>query len=71
MVKEGFGVAGKSLTIGANILVKAALSNEFSEASGRYFDNDEGRFGSPHADALDDEKCAQLVAMLEALIARQ
>jgi NAD(P)-dependent dehydrogenase (short-subunit alcohol dehydrogenase family) len=68
MVKEGFGVAGKSLAIGADILVKAALSGEFTDASGRYFDNDEGRFASPHQDALDDDKCTELVAMLEALL---
>lgn len=68
MVKEGFGVAGKNLAIGADILVKAALSGEFNDASGRYFDNDEGRFASPHQDALDDDKCAELVAMLEALL---
>ena len=61
-------MAGKSLAIGADILVKAALSGEFTDASGRYFDNDEGRFASPHQDALDDDKCTELVAMLEALL---
>lgn len=68
MVKEGFGVAGKSLSIGADILVKAALSASFSQASGRYFDNDEGRFGTPHKDARDTDKCHQLVTLLDQLL---
>ena len=58
MVKEGFGVAGKDIGIGAEILVRAALSDEFGAASGRYFDNDSGRFASPHPDALNPQKTA-------------
>lgn len=69
MVKEGFGIAGKSLSIGAEVLVRAALSEEFSSASGRYFDNDEGSFGSPHPDALDTEKCQVVVNAIQEVIA--
>ncbi|MCK2148797.1 SDR family NAD(P)-dependent oxidoreductase [Marinobacter alexandrii] len=69
MVKEGFGIAGKSLSIGANVLVRAALSEEFANASGKYFDNDKGGFGAPHADALDDRKCREVVAAIEKLVA--
>lgn len=68
MVKEGFGIEGKELTIGANILVKAATSEEFSKASGLYFDNDLEKFSEPHPDALDDNKCAQLLLDIENLI---
>ncbi len=42
MVKEGFGVAGNDLSIGADILTRATLSDEFANASGKYFDNDSG-----------------------------
>ena len=35
MVKEGFGVAGKNIRIGAEILCKAALNDAFSTASGQ------------------------------------
>lgn len=56
MVHEGFGVAGNDLSIGADILTRAALSDEFSGAGGKYFDNDIGQFAPPHADALDDAK---------------
>ena len=53
MVQEGFGVAGGDIAIGADILCRAALSDEFAIASGQYFDNDTGKFATPHPDALD------------------
>lgn len=68
MVKEAFGVAGGDIGIGAKILVRAALSDEFSDASGSYFDNDAGRFAEPHPDALDPCKSAQVVQAIEALL---
>ena len=67
MVREGFGVAGKDIGIGSDILVRAALSDEFGGASGLYFDNDKGQFASPHPDALDPQKCQALVDAVEAI----
>jgi NAD(P)-dependent dehydrogenase (short-subunit alcohol dehydrogenase family) len=69
MVREGFGMAGKDINIGADILLRAALSDEFAQASGQYFDNDSGRFAPPHRDALDDAKVAEVVAAIEAALA--
>ncbi|WP_417586442.1 SDR family NAD(P)-dependent oxidoreductase [Pararhodobacter oceanensis] len=69
MVKEGFGVAGSDLSIGADILCRAALSEEFASASGRYYDNDAGAFAPPHREAADAGKAAQVVAAIEALVA--
>ena len=69
MVKQAFGVAGKNLRIGAEILCRAALSDEFSSASGKYFDNDSGRFSSPHPDALNPQKSEKMVAEIEAILA--
>lgn len=46
MVKEGFGVAGNDLQIGADILCRLALDDDFANASGRYWDNDAGVFGN-------------------------
>ena len=69
MVKEGFGVDGGDLAIGADILTRAALSDEFATASGKYYDNDSGRFASPHHDALDSRKSEALVRAIETLIA--
>lgn len=70
MVKEGFGVEGADLRIGADILVRAALSDEFATASGNYFDNDSGRFAAPHPDALDRRKSEALVQEIETLLSR-
>lgn len=68
MVQEGFGIDGKDISIGADILVRLALENEFSDASGQYFDNDKGQFGRPHPDALDDTKCQQVVDTIESIL---
>jgi NAD(P)-dependent dehydrogenase (short-subunit alcohol dehydrogenase family) len=65
MVEQAYGVAGGNLQIGADILVKAALSQEFSDASGRYFDNDIGQFTSPHPDALNADKIAEITQVIE------
>lgn len=71
MVKQGFGVAGGDVRIGADILVRAALGEEFSAASGQYFDNDAGRFGPPHPDALDRKKTDEIVRLIEAVLAEK
>ena len=68
MVKEAYGHAGHDLRIGADILVRAALSAEFASATGRYYDNDRKAFAPPHPDALDPSKNHQIIAALEQLI---
>lgn len=67
MVKEGFGVAGGDIRVGAHILVRAALADEFETASGQYFDNDSGQFASPHSDALDSRKTEEIVRIIEGM----
>lgn len=69
MVKDAYGVAGNDLGVGADILVRAALSDEFAKASGQYFDNDHGQFASPHRDALDARKNEKLVQAIETVLA--
>ena len=68
MVKEAYGMAGKDLSIGAEILARAATDPAFSEANGRYFDNDAGRFANPHPDAMNPQKNAALVAAIEDIL---
>jgi NAD(P)-dependent dehydrogenase (short-subunit alcohol dehydrogenase family) len=70
MVKEGFGMAGKDIGIGVDILVRLALDDEFQDASGLYFDNDAGQFASPHSDALDAQKCEKIVDVMEDALAK-
>lgn len=68
MVKQGFGVAGSDISIGVDVMVRAALSDDFSGASGLYYDNDAGGFGPPHPDCLNDQKTTEVVdAMLTTL----
>lgn len=71
MVKEGFGIAGSDLSIGAKILLKAALDEAFANASGDYFDNDSGKFAQPHPDALDAKKCDDVVHAIESVLKMQ
>jgi len=68
MVQQAYGMTGGDLNKGADILVRAALSDEFSEASGLYFDNDIGQFSSPHSDALNPQKNADMVQAIERIL---
>ncbi len=68
MVREAYGSKGNDVGIGVDILVRAALSEEFAKASGLYFDNDSGQFARPHPDALDPQKCEQLMHSLDAIL---
>jgi len=69
MVKQAFGVAGGDIRIGAEILSRAALADEFATASGQYFDNDLGQFASPHPDALEPRKSQEIIRVIEKVLA--
>jgi NAD(P)-dependent dehydrogenase (short-subunit alcohol dehydrogenase family) len=69
MVKEAYGIPGKDLSIGAEILRDAALSEKFEQASGKYFDNDAGEFGPPHPDAMNQKKSQEVVDAIDAILA--
>jgi len=69
MVNEAYGQHWSSADKGADILTELAISDEFANDTGKYFDNDikdgvhgdkKGAFGQPHADALDKEAIAEL-----------
>jgi len=68
MVKQAFGIAGSDIRIGAEILCRAALADEFSAASGQYFDNDQGQFANPHPDALNQQKSQAVVQAIETIL---
>lgn len=68
MVKGGWGGSDNSVGIGADILFRAALSEEFDGHSGDYFDNDSGRFAPPHPDGLDKEKIEEVIKAVRAVI---
>ena len=69
MVDEAYGEYWSPADKGANILTELAISDEFANDTGKYFDNDikdgvhgdaRGAFGQPHADALNKEAIAEL-----------
>ncbi len=68
MVKEGFGVAGNDMNIGADILIEAALGPRFASASGAYFDNDSGTFANPHPAALDASHAADVMKTITSFV---
>ena len=68
MVIEGFGIAGKDVNIGSDILIRASLSDEFNNTSGEYFDNDSGQFSAPHIDALNPKKNEDLIQCIEGIL---
>jgi len=68
MVKDAYGVDGGDLRIGADILVRAAFSDEFANASGMYFDNDRGVFAAPESGALVARQDEELVRAIEAIV---
>lgn len=67
MVKEGFGIEGNDLNIGADILIEAALSPEFESATGKYFDNDNNVFAPPHQAAGNPEHVSAVMDALNRL----
>ncbi|MEP1447298.1 MAG: SDR family NAD(P)-dependent oxidoreductase [Paraglaciecola sp.] len=70
MVKEAYGSDGKDLGIGADILARAALSNEFEGKTGKYFDNDIGNWAAPHPDALSENKNRELVNVMQQILSK-
>ncbi len=71
MVKDAFGMEGKDIGIGVDILMRASLSEEFDNASGQYFDNDIGAFSNPHPDALNDAKTSAVISAIDELLANK
>lgn len=69
MVKEGFGIAGNDISIGAKITIRTALDSEFADASGKYFDNDQEQFASPHPAGLNPQKCDEIVKTMDDILA--
>ncbi|MEM1003247.1 MAG: SDR family NAD(P)-dependent oxidoreductase, partial [Bacteroidota bacterium] len=68
MVQQAFGQHWSSADKGAVILHKLALSEEFKNSSGKYFDNDKGDFNNAHADAYNQEKINELITATKALL---
>lgn len=68
MVKEGFGIEGADISIGADIICRAAISDEFADANGLYYDNDAKCFGPPHEQAHNDALGQEIITVMEHII---
>lgn len=72
MVREAFGNHWASADKGAAILHDLAVSEEYDQVTGEYFDNDlgkiKGAFGQAHPDAYNEGKAARLMEVTSALI---
>ena len=51
----------EDIGVGANVLARAATSDEFDGTRGKYFDNSVGGFCRPHQDVFDRSKMATLL----------
>ncbi len=68
MVKVAYGREGYDLRIGADVLCRAAISDEFADANGKYFDNDYGVFSDPHPFAMEECNRKKLIEILEVIL---
>ncbi|MFI3237331.1 MAG: SDR family NAD(P)-dependent oxidoreductase [Lachnospiraceae bacterium] len=68
MVKKAYGRQGYDLSIGANILYRASLSEEFAEKTGSYYDNDYKMFSNLHPFALNKQNRIQLITTMDEII---
>lgn len=62
MVQEAYGKFWSSADKGANILYELAVSDQYNDSTGKYFDNDKGAFSKAHINAYDQEKIIQLIS---------
>ncbi|MEQ8552250.1 MAG: SDR family NAD(P)-dependent oxidoreductase [Cyclobacteriaceae bacterium] len=68
MALEAFGNSWSSADKGATILHDLAVSDTYAKSSGKYFDNDQGRFSQAHLEAYDDAKIEALIAVTNKIL---
>lgn len=68
MVREAYGKSWSSADKGANILYDLAVLEEYKGMTGKYFDNDKGRFGDAHSDAYDEAAIDKLIHETENIL---
>lgn len=77
MVSEAFGQHWSSAEKGASIIYKLAVSDEFNDDSGKYFDNDlagkddnaQGTFGDPHPLVHNQSVIHELITKTDQILA--
>ncbi|MEM0997984.1 MAG: SDR family NAD(P)-dependent oxidoreductase [Bacteroidota bacterium] len=70
MVAEAFGTFWGPADKGAAILERLAIAEDRKTLDGKYFDNDQGDYGTAHPDAYHPAKIAELRRTTEAVLAQ-
>ncbi|OHX68332.1 SDR family NAD(P)-dependent oxidoreductase [Flammeovirga pacifica] len=68
MVKVAYGKFWSGADKGGNILYDLAVSEQYKDKSGIYFDNDQGRIGQAHTDAYNSELNYSLIQLTESIL---
>lgn len=72
MAKEAYGQHWSPATKGSDILFDLAISEEYKDITGKYFDNDKGNpkgvFTKAHPDVYDEELISKLAIKTEEII---
>lgn len=72
MANEAYGQHWSPAEKGVNILYDLAISEDYKNDSGKYFDNDKGdpkgHFSPAHPDAYDDKKIENLISKTQNLL---
>ncbi|MBB6520790.1 SDR family NAD(P)-dependent oxidoreductase [Pseudoteredinibacter isoporae] len=70
MVKEGFGVQGHDMAIGAKAIARIALEEDAQRHNGEYFDNDIGEYSDMPAEYSNAEASGKLLDAIEEVLRR-
>ena len=68
MVQEAYGRYWSPADKGADIIYDLAVSDQYANRSGQYFDNDKGAFSKAHSDAYNPQKISHLIAETEQIV---
>ncbi|MEM8721073.1 MAG: SDR family NAD(P)-dependent oxidoreductase [Cyanobacteria bacterium P01_G01_bin.39] len=69
MAHKAFGKSWSSADKGANILYELAVSEDYQDVSGKYFDNDYVTFAEAHPDAYKETEIDKLITTTAKIIA--
>ncbi|MDW7694716.1 SDR family NAD(P)-dependent oxidoreductase [Flammeovirgaceae bacterium SG7u.111] len=68
MVMEAYGNSWSSADKGANILFDLAISDDYKNMTGAYYDNDTKGFEAAHSDAYDEVKIETLIKVTTSML---
>lgn len=68
MVQEAYGNFWSSADKGANILYDLAISEQYTNSTGKYLDNDKGVFSNAHSDTYNSEITNQLISKTNSIL---